>query len=250
MTNQIRDPYDRKHNDSIECGSDLDTKTLNIHRSLSFFLSNPTVKTYVVEKPVDMYSREQMERHLIDKRALTLLIMALPNDMYARVDSLTNARDVWLEIEQQMQGGDTALESQKESALNAYEGFRARENESLTESYQRLKSFVNDLRRLGVEKSKYEVNVKFLKNLNQEWQNMAINIQLSRNLGAMGLHDLFSMMVQHEEYITNGRFKKGIDPLALAAVPFGGPNSAQIQPTSFNNMPLPQHPEDFNHEFN
>ncbi|KAJ9565571.1 hypothetical protein OSB04_001537 [Centaurea solstitialis] len=65
----------------------------------------------------------------------------------------TNARDVWLEIEQQMQGGDTALETQKET----------RENESLLESYQRLNSLVNDLRRLGVEKSKYEVNVKFLK---------------------------------------------------------------------------------------
>ncbi|KAJ9566682.1 hypothetical protein OSB04_002648 [Centaurea solstitialis] len=85
----------------------------------------PELPEYVVEKPVDMYSREQMARHLINKRALTLLIMALPNDMYARVDSLTSARDVWLEIEQQMQGGDTALESQKESALNAYEGFRA-----------------------------------------------------------------------------------------------------------------------------
>ncbi|KAJ9547127.1 hypothetical protein OSB04_019670 [Centaurea solstitialis] len=103
---------------------------------------------------------------------------------------------------------------------------------------------------LVVEKSKYEVNVMFLKNLTPEWQNMAINIQLSRNLGAMGLHDLFSMMVQHEEFITGGRSKRGIDPLALATVPFGGPNSAPTQPTSFNNMPLPHHPEDFNHEFN
>ncbi|KAJ9567275.1 hypothetical protein OSB04_003241 [Centaurea solstitialis] len=230
----------------------------------------PELPEYVVEKPVDMYSREQMARHLIDKRALTLLIMALPNDMYTRVDSLTNARDVWLEIEQQLQGRDTTLESQKESALNAYEGFcefdiqrgydvwitagdytfRARENESLTESYQRLNSFVNNLRRLGVEKTKYEVNVKFLKNLTQEWQNMAINIQLSRNLGAMGLDDLFSMMVQHEEYITGGRSKKVVDPLALSAVPFGGPNSAPIQPTPYNNTPLPHHPEYFNNEFN
>ncbi|KAJ9535248.1 hypothetical protein OSB04_un001660 [Centaurea solstitialis] len=142
----------------------------------------PELPAYVVEKHVEMFNPEQRARHLIDKRALTLLIMALPNDMYARVDSLTNARDVWLEIEQQMQGGDSAVESQKESALNAYEGFKARENESLIESYQRLNAFVNDLRQLGVEKSKYEVNVKFLKNLNQEWQNMAINIQLSRNL--------------------------------------------------------------------
>ncbi|KAJ9544584.1 LOW QUALITY PROTEIN: hypothetical protein OSB04_024291 [Centaurea solstitialis] len=210
----------------------------------------PELPAYVVEKPVEMFNLEQRARHLIDKRALTLLIMALPNDMYARVDSLTNARDVWLEIEQQMQGGDTALESQKESALNAYEGFKARENESLTESYQRLNAFVNDLRRLGVEKSKYEVNVKFLKNLTQEWQNMAINIQLSRNLGAMGLHDLFSMMVQHEEFITGGRTKKAVDPLALSAVPFGGPNPAPVQPMPYNNVSPQYYQEEYNQEFN
>ncbi|KAJ9561569.1 hypothetical protein OSB04_006729 [Centaurea solstitialis] len=210
----------------------------------------PELPAYVVEKPVEMFNPEQRARHLIDKRALTLLIMALPNDMYARVDSLTNARDVWLEIEQQMQGGDTAVESQKESALNAYEGFKARENEFLTESYQRLNAFVNDLRRLGVEKSKYEVNVKFLKNLTQEWQNMAINIQLSRNLGAMGLHDLFSMMVQHEEFITGGRTKKAVDPLALSAVPFGGPNTAPVQPMPYNNISPQYYPEEYSQEFN
>ncbi|KAJ9561624.1 hypothetical protein OSB04_006784 [Centaurea solstitialis] len=183
----------------------------------------PALPAYIMEKPVDMYTPEQIARHLVDKRALTLLIMALPNDMYPRVDSLTNARDVWLEIEQQMQGGDTTLESQKESALNAYEGFRAIENESLTDSYQRLNSF-------------YEVNVKFLKNLTQEWQNMATNIHLSRIL------ELWDNM--------RNLSLRAIDPLALATMPFGGPNSAPIQPTSFNHMPLPQHPEDFNHEFN
>ncbi|KAJ9567094.1 hypothetical protein OSB04_003060 [Centaurea solstitialis] len=218
----------------------------------------PELPSYVVEKPVEMFSPEQRARHLVDKRALTLLIMALPNDMYARVDSLTNARDVWLEIEQQMQGGDTALESQKESALNAYEGFKARETESLTESYQRLNAFVNDLRRLGIEKSKYEVNVKFLKNLTSAWQNLAINLQLSRNLGIMGLHDLFSMMVQHEEFITGGKFKNTVDPLALAAVPCGGSNSAPFQhqqynnssPQQYNQSPPQHYQENYNQEVN
>ncbi|KAJ9565913.1 hypothetical protein OSB04_001879 [Centaurea solstitialis] len=156
----------------------------------------PLLPSYTVEKPYHLYNQEQRERHEIDKRAMSLLIMSLPNDMYSRVDSFDNARDIWIEIEQQMQGGDTASEFQKESAMNAYEGFHAREGELLHDSYQRLNSLVNDLRRLKVEKSRYEVNVKFLKNLNPEWRNLAINIQLSRNLGQMGLHDLFSMMVQ------------------------------------------------------
>ncbi|KAJ9560513.1 hypothetical protein OSB04_005673 [Centaurea solstitialis] len=193
----------------------------------------PLLPSYTVEKPYHLYSQEQRERHEIDKRAMSLLIMSLPNDMYSRVDSFDNARDIWIEIEQQMQGGDTASEFQKESAMNAYEGFHAREGELLHDSYQRLNSLVNDLRRLKVEKSRYEVNVKFLKNLNPEWRNLAINIQLSRNLGQMGLHDLFSMMVQHEEYITGNKPRKAIDPLALAAVHHGG-----------SNLPVNPYPEE------
>jgi len=52
--------------------------------------------------------------------------MALPNDMYARVDSLTTAKVVWDEIELQLQGGESALESEKEISMRAYEGFKAK----------------------------------------------------------------------------------------------------------------------------
>src|SRR5581483_11409409 len=63
--------------------------------------TRPFVPAFTVEKPYDMYDAVQKSRAAIDKRALTLLIMALPPDMYCRVDSLTNARDIWNEIEQQ-----------------------------------------------------------------------------------------------------------------------------------------------------
>ncbi|KAJ9558298.1 hypothetical protein OSB04_012912 [Centaurea solstitialis] len=117
----------------------------------------PYLPAYEVEKPYDMFSHEQRAPAAIDKRALTLLTMALPNDMFARVDSCKDARAMWLGIEQQMQGGDKALEGQKENAMNAYESFCAREGETMTETYNRLNICVNDLRRLGLEKNKYEV---------------------------------------------------------------------------------------------
>ena len=71
------------------------------------------------------------------------------------------------------------MESQRETAMNAYEGFDAKETESLMDSYNRLDSFVNDLRRIGIQKNKYEVNVKFLKNLNQGWQQVVVNFQMT-----------------------------------------------------------------------
>src|SRR5581483_10576847 len=76
-----------------------------------------------------------------------------------------------------------------------------------------------------------------------------INIQLSRNLGAMGLHDLYSMMVQHEEFITGHKSRRATDPLALAVVPHGGPNFSSSQQPSFGHPPISHHPEDFHQEF-
>ncbi|KAJ9561862.1 hypothetical protein OSB04_007022 [Centaurea solstitialis] len=184
----------------------------------------PYLPAYEVEKPYDMFSHEQRARAAIDKCALTLLTMALPNDMFARVDSCKDARAMWLGIEQQMQGGDKALEGQKENAMNAYESFCAREGETLTETYNRLNICVNDLRRLGLEKNKYEVNVKFLKRLNKLWQSVTISIQVSQNLGQLGLHDLYSMMLPHEETLF-GKTEKKIDPPTLALLSNRGSSS-------------------------
>ncbi|KAJ9552478.1 hypothetical protein OSB04_016523 [Centaurea solstitialis] len=163
-------------------------------------------------------------RAAIDKRALTLLTMALPNDMFARVDSCKDARSMWLGVEQQMQGGDKAFEGQKENAMNAYESFCAREGETLTDTYNRLNICVNDLRRLGLENNKYEVNVKFLKRLNKLWQSVTISIQVSQNLGQLGLHDLYSMMLPHEETLF-GKTEKKIDPPTLALMANRGSSS-------------------------
>ncbi|KAJ9544635.1 hypothetical protein OSB04_024342 [Centaurea solstitialis] len=122
-----------------------------------------------------------MARHLIDKRALTLLTMALPNDMYARVDSLTSARDVWLEIDQQMQGGDKALESQKESALNY------NNKSTLLQTFKSKNVKINECNRMSYY-SNPKLQIKcsriFIKN----------NVQLSEPFTSLATHRSFSLV--------------------------------------------------------
>ena len=131
---------------------------------------SPKMPSYQIEKPYDKLTPNQKKRIKVDERALSLLTMALPNDKYARVDSLGTAKEVWDEIELQLQGGEEAKKDEKEIAISMYEGFRAKEGEPLFDSYTRLNGFVIDLWRIGVQKSNYEVNVKFLKNLPEAWE--------------------------------------------------------------------------------
>ncbi|KAJ9543938.1 hypothetical protein OSB04_023645 [Centaurea solstitialis] len=94
---------------------------------------------------------------------------------------------------------------------------------------------MNGLHRLGMEKNAYEINVKFLKNLGAEWQQLAMNVQLSQHLGKIGLHNLFGMMIQHEETIPSLK-KNKTDPLALLTLAQGGSNVLNA-PVHYNQGP-------------
>ena len=83
----------------------------------------------------------------------------------------------------------------------------------MKDSYTILTDFVNDLRRIGIQKTNFEVNVKFLKNLTEAWQQAAVHLQMTHNLRSQGFHDLYRMMVQHEEVIT--RKAKKTDEVVL-----------------------------------
>ena len=54
--------------------------------------------------------------------------MALPNEMYSRVDCLTTAKEVWDEIELQLQGGEEAIEDEKEIGISIYDSRLRKEN--------------------------------------------------------------------------------------------------------------------------
>ena len=121
--------------------------------------------------------------------------------MYTRVDCLTSAKAVWDEIELQLEGGEESKESEREIAMSSYESFKAKDGESLFDSYTRLNSFMNNLRKIGIQKTNNEVNVKFLKNLTEAWQQATVHLQMTHNLRSQGLHSLYRTMVQHEDVI-------------------------------------------------
>ncbi|KAJ9545160.1 hypothetical protein OSB04_024867 [Centaurea solstitialis] len=124
--------------------------------------------------------------------------MAIPNDLFNRVDSRKTAKELWDELEKQFQGTGRSIQAKLNQAIGAYEGFKALEGETLADSYSRFNIILNDLRRNGMHKSTSEINFKFLKNLNPEWDHYSVNLQMNKNLAEEDLHDLYSILSQHE----------------------------------------------------
>ncbi|KAJ9535171.1 hypothetical protein OSB04_un001750 [Centaurea solstitialis] len=160
--------------------------------------TTPAIEPRRVYKLFRHYSEVEKIRAELDEKALTLLTMAISNDLFNCVDSRNTAKELWVELEKQFQGTERSIQAKLNQAIGAYEGFKALEGETLADSYSRFNIILNDLRRNGMQKSTSEINFKFLKNLNPEWDHYSVNLQMNKNLAEEDLHDLYSILSQHE----------------------------------------------------
>ncbi|KAJ9539175.1 hypothetical protein OSB04_031908 [Centaurea solstitialis] len=160
--------------------------------------TTPAIEPRRVYKLFRHYNELEKIRAELDDKALTFLTMAIPNDLFNRVDSRNTAKELWDELEKQFQGTERSIQAKLNQAIGAYEGFKALEGETLADSYSRFNIIMNDLRRNGMNKSTSEINYKFLKNLNPEWDHYSVNLQMNKNLAEEDLHDLYSILSQHE----------------------------------------------------
>ncbi|KAJ9544638.1 hypothetical protein OSB04_024345 [Centaurea solstitialis] len=151
-----------------------------------------------VYKTFRHYNELEKSRAEIDDKALTFLTMAIPNDLFNRVDSRKTAKELWDELEKQFQGTERSIQGKLNQAIGAYEGFKALEGETLADSYSQFNIILNDLRRNGMNKSTSEINFKFLKNLNPKWDHYSVNLQMNKKLAEKDLHDLYSILSQDE----------------------------------------------------
>nr|GEZ27920.1 hypothetical protein [Tanacetum cinerariifolium] len=69
-----------------------------------------------------------------------------------------------------MRGSEYGEQDRKASILYEYETFKATEGEQLFDTYLRYVQVINDLNKCGYKKENYELNYKFLNNLQPQWK--------------------------------------------------------------------------------
>ncbi|GJS45311.1 retrovirus-related pol polyprotein from transposon TNT 1-94 [Tanacetum coccineum] len=150
-----------------------------------------------------------------DDQAIQTILLGLPEDIYAVVDSCETAQEIWLRVKQMMKGSDIGIQERKVKLFNEWERFTSTNGE-LTESYyHRFSKLMNDFKRNKHFLEKIASNLKFLNNLQPEW---------SRRYNQKDVDELRAEQLG-----------KTHDPLALMANsnnPFNYPVFHQDQPSS------------------
>nr|GEZ66926.1 hypothetical protein [Tanacetum cinerariifolium] len=165
----------------------------------------------------DELSDKELKQIEADDQAIQTILLGLPEDIYAAVDSCETAQEIWLRVQQMMKGSDIGIQKKKAKLFNEWERFSSNERESIESYYHRFLKLMNDLKRNKHFPEKIASNLKFLNNLQPEWNELKAE-----------------------------RLAKTHDPLANSNNPYVFPSPHQDQ-SSFNQNYLQQpmtNPED------
>ncbi|GKF01828.1 hypothetical protein Tco_0028751, partial [Tanacetum coccineum] len=126
----------------------------------------------------------------IDRLVISLLIQGLLNDIYSLLGSNDTAKDLWDALERQMRSSEYVI---------------------------------NDLKKCGYKKDNFELNYKFLNNLQPEWKQYGTLMRQTKNLMDINIDALYNILKQNQGDVNDamGYNKKVVmvtsDSLALVA---------------------------------
>nr|GEY81561.1 integrase, catalytic region, zinc finger, CCHC-type, peptidase aspartic, catalytic [Tanacetum cinerariifolium] len=85
----------------------------------------------------DELNEKELKHIEADDQAIQTILLGLPEDIYAVVDSYETAQEIWLRVQQMMKGSDIGLQEKKAKLFNEWEMFTSNDGESI-ESYYHL----------------------------------------------------------------------------------------------------------------
>ena len=93
--------------------------------------TTPEVPEQLKPKPDIDWTQPETERYDLVGKCKRLLIMAIPSEIFESLDSYDTSKDLWTELQKQLEGGAKTLKNNRALCINEYSEFQALENEAL-----------------------------------------------------------------------------------------------------------------------
>ncbi|GKC14992.1 hypothetical protein Tco_1011774, partial [Tanacetum coccineum] len=117
-----------------------------------------------------------------DDQAIQTILLSLPEDIYAAVDSCETAQEIWLRVQQMMKGSDIGIQEKNAKLFNEWERFTSTDVESIESYYHHFSKLMNDFNRNKHFLEKIASNLKFINNLQPKWSRHVTIVHQTKDL--------------------------------------------------------------------
>ncbi|GJW06669.1 retrovirus-related pol polyprotein from transposon TNT 1-94 [Tanacetum coccineum] len=153
----------------------------------------PVAETFH-EQTDDELTEKEVKQMEADDQAIQIILMGLPKDIYAVVDSCETAQKIWLHVQQMMKGSDIRIQDKKAKLFNEWERFTYTDGESIESYYHCFSKLMNDFKRNKHFLEKIASNLKFLNNLQPEWRRHVTIVHQTKDLHEVDYTQLYDFL--------------------------------------------------------
>ncbi|KAJ9545014.1 hypothetical protein OSB04_024721 [Centaurea solstitialis] len=132
------------------------------------------------------------KRKQTEMKALSTLLLAIPNEYQHQFCTCPDAKSLWNALEKRFSGTKSSKRNQKAMLKQQYENFTSTKNESMTQTFDRFNKLIGELANVDVKMEKDEVNRKFLRSLSEEWTMYTVSFRQGDDLEDKELEDLYN----------------------------------------------------------
>nr|GEV23421.1 putative reverse transcriptase domain-containing protein [Tanacetum cinerariifolium] len=153
-------------------------------------------------------------------QAIQTILLGLPEDIYAAVDSCETTQEIWLGVKQMMKGFDIGIQEKKAKLFNEWKRFTSTDGESIESYYHHFSKLMNDFKRNKHFPVKISSNLKFLNNLQTEWSRHVTIVYQTKDLHTTYYTQLYDFLKYNQKVVDElraERLAKTQDPLAHMA---------------------------------
>nr|GEY53684.1 hypothetical protein [Tanacetum cinerariifolium] len=134
-----------------------------------------------------------------DDQAIQTILLGLPEDIYAAVDSYKTAQEIWLRVQQIMKGFDIGIQEKKAKLFKEWERFTSTDGESIESYYHRFLKLMNDLKRNKHFPEMISSNLNFLNNLQLEWSRHVTIVHQTKDLHTTDYTQLYDFLKYNQK---------------------------------------------------